>query len=129
MVRSKSEIGELKKDEEIVHLAFGATNTDVFRLVQNCPEIKAILVAAVHRKSLSKACELFLMMQGVELIEGEVRGSGKQINEYCTIDDLVLRKIDRLRASGANEKEIVNAVSHETQLSPELVRYLIREDS
>ncbi len=129
MVSSKSEIEALKESEQMVHLVFGASNADVVRLVQNCPQIEVVSVPSIHRKSLSKSSELFLMMQGVELIEGDVWGHRKDINEYYTIDDVVLRKIGWLRAKGVNEKEIVNAVSQETQLSPELVKYLIKEYS
>ena len=129
VVSSNSEIEALKENEQMVHLIFRASNADVVRLVQNCPQIKAVSVPSIHRKFLSKSSELFLMMQGVELIEGDVWGHRKDINEYYTIDDVVLRKIGWLRAKGANEKEIVNAVSQETQLSPELVKYLIKEYS
>lgn len=129
MVSSKREIEDLNKNEQMVQLVFSASNADIFKLVQNCSQIKAVLIPSIHRKSLPKASEIFLMMQGVELIEGEIGGRRKDMNEYYSIDDIVLARIDQLRASGANDKEIVNAVSRETQLSPELVKYLIKENS
>jgi hypothetical protein len=72
---------------------------------------------------------MFLVMQGVELIEGDVWGHRKDINEYYSIDEIIMHRIAKLRASGANPNEIANAVSRETRLSPELVKYLIKQSS
>jgi hypothetical protein len=129
VVSSKSEIDDLNKNEQMVHLAFRASNTDVFRLLQKCPRIRAIQVPASYRKTLSRASEMFLMMQGIELIEGDVWGHRKDINEYYTIDENILRRIDQLRAYGINTNEIANTVSKETKLSPELVKYVIKQTS
>jgi hypothetical protein len=71
VVSSKREIEELNRNEQMVHLAFRATNTDIFRLLQNCPRIRAIQVPTTYRKTLSRAGEMFLVMQGIELIEGD----------------------------------------------------------
>lgn len=129
VVSSKNEIDDLNKNEQMVHLAFRASNTDVFKLLQKCPRIRAIQVPTSYRKTLSRASEMFLMMQGIELIEGDVWGHRKDINEYYTIDENVLRRIDQLRAYGINTNEIANTVSKETKLSPELVKYVIKQTS
>ncbi len=129
VVSSKNEIDDLNKNELMVHLAFRASNTDVFRLLQKCPRVRAIQVPASYRKTLSRASEIFLMMQGIELIEGDVWGHRKDINEYYTIDENVLRRIDQLRSYGINTNEIANTVSKETKLSPELVKYVIKQTS
>jgi hypothetical protein len=128
-VSSKREIDDLNKNEQMIHLAFRASNTDIFKLLQNCPRIRAIQVPSSYRKTLSRASEMFLVMQGVELIEGEVWGHRKDINEYYSIDEIVILRIARLRASGANPNEIADAVSRETRLSPQLVKYLIKQSS
>jgi hypothetical protein len=128
-VSSKREIDDLNKNEQMIHLAFRASNTDIFKLLQNCPRIRAIQVPSSYRKTLSRASEMFLVMQGVELIEGDVWGHRKDINEYYSIDEIVMHRIARLRASGANPNEIANAVSRETRLSPQLVKYLIKQSS
>lgn len=129
VVSSKNEIDDLNKNEQMVHLAFRASNTDVFKLLQKCPRIRAIQVPTSYRKTLSRASEMFLMMQGIELIEGDVWGHRKDINEYYIIDENVLRRIDQLRAYGINTNEIANTVSKETKLSPELVKYVIKQTS
>ncbi|MDD1753685.1 MAG: DUF1699 family protein [Methanotrichaceae archaeon] len=129
VVSSKSEIDEVSKNEQMVHLAFRASNTDIFKLFQNCPRLRAIQVPASYRKTLSRASEMFLDMQGVELIEGDVWGHRKDINEYYTVDDSVLSRIEQLRDGGANTNEIASTVSKETKLSPELVKYVIKQTS
>lgn len=129
VVSSKSEIDDLNRNEQIVHLAFRASNTDIFKLLQNCPRIRAVQVPTSYRKTLSRASEMFLVMQGIELIEGDVWGHRKDINEYYTIDEHVFRRIDQLRANGIDTNEIADTVSRETKLSPELVKYVIKQSS
>ncbi|MDD1753362.1 MAG: DUF1699 family protein [Methanotrichaceae archaeon] len=129
VVSSKSEIDDVSKNEQMVHLAFRASNTDIFKLFQNCPRLRAIQVPASYRKTLSRASEMFLDMQGVELIEGDVWGHRKDINEYYTVDDSVFNRIEQLREGGANTNEIASTVSKETKLSPELVKYVIKQTS
>jgi hypothetical protein len=129
VVSSKSEIDDLNRNEQIVHLAFRASNTDIFKLLQNCPRVRAVQVPASYRRTLSRASEMFLIMQGIELIEGDVWGHRKDINEYYTIDENVLRRIDQLRANGIDTNEIADTVSRETKLSPELVKYVIKQSS
>jgi hypothetical protein len=129
VVSSKNEIDDLNRNEQMVHLAFRASNTDIFKLLQNCPRIRAIQVPTSYRKTLSRASEMFLVMQGIELIEGDVWGHRKDINEYYTIDENIFRRIDQLRANGIGANEIVDTVSRETKLSPELVKYVIKQTS
>lgn len=129
VVSSKSEIDDLNRNEQMVHLAFRASNTDIFKLLQNCPRIRAVQVPASYRKTLSRASEMFLVMQGIELIEGDVWGHRKDINEYYTIDENIFRRIDQLRANGIDTNEIADMVSRETKLSPELVKYVIKQTS
>ncbi len=129
VVSSKSEIDDLSKSEQMVHLAFRASNTDIFKLLQNCPRIRAIQVPASYRKTLSRASDMFLVMQGIELIEGDVWGHRKDINEYYTIDESVFQRIDQLRSDGISAKEIADMLSKETKLSPEMVKYMIKQTS
>ena len=129
VVSSKNEIEDLNRNEQMVHLAFRAANTDVFKLVQNCPRIRVIQVPSSYRKTLSKASEMFLTIQGVELVEGDVWGHRKDVDEYYNIDETIIKRIDRLRASGADASDIASAVSRETELSRDLVAYLIKQRS
>lgn len=129
VVSSKSEIDRLNRNEQIIHLAFRASNTDIFKLLQNCPRVKAIQVPSSYRRTLSRASEMFLTMQGIEVIEGDVWGHRKDIHEYYTIDDKVFNRIDQLRSRGEDENEIASTVSRESNISPELVKYVLRQSS
>lgn len=129
VVSSKSEIDRLNRNEQIIHLAFRASNTDIFKLLQNCPRVKAIQVPSSYRRTLSRASEMFLTMQGIEVIEGDVWGHRKDIHEYYTIDDKVFNRIDQLRSRGEDENEIASTVSRDSNISPELVKYVLRQSS
>jgi hypothetical protein len=129
VVSSKNEIDDLSRNEQMVHLAFRASNTDIFRLLQNCPRIKAIQVPASYRKTLSRAGEMFLVMQGIELIEGDVWGHRKELQEYYNIDDSIFSRIEQLKSTGLDPNEIAGRVSREAQLSPELVKFVIKQSS
>ena len=85
VVSSKNDIDALDRNEQIIRLSFKASVNDIFRLLRNCPKIVAIQFPQCYRKGLSKAGEMFLAMQGIELIEGDVFGDRKDINEYCNI--------------------------------------------
>lgn len=129
VVSSKNDIGVLNRNEQMVHLAFRASNSDIFRLLQTCPKIRAIQVPTSCRNGLSRAGEMFLVMQGIELIEGDVFGNRKDITEYCNIDDEVFNRIEQLRSIGLDPNEIAGRVSKEAQLSPGLVKYVIKQSS
>ncbi len=129
VVSSRGEIDELNRNEQIVHLAFRASNTDIFKLLQICPRLKVIQVPASYRRTLSRASEMFLVMQGIELVEGDVWGHRKDINEYYVIDEHIFDRISQLRASGADANDIIFTVSREMKISPDLVRYVIRQNS
>ena len=82
VISSKSEIERLNRNEQMVHLAFRASNKDLFNLLQNYSRIRAIRVPGSYRKTRSKAGEMFLVMQGIEVIDGDVWGHRKDFNEY-----------------------------------------------
>ncbi|WP_048144668.1 DUF1699 family protein [Methanothrix harundinacea] len=127
VVSSKKEIDELNRNEQIIHLAFRASNTDIFRLLQTCPRLKAIQVPSSYYKTMSHAGQMFLEMQGVEIVEGDVWGHRKDIDEYYTVDDKVMERITSLQSEGVNLEEIAGRVSRESKLSPAMVRYMIKQ--
>jgi len=129
VVSSRGEIDELNRNEQIIHLAFRASNTDIFNLLKNCPRLKVIQVPTSYRRTLSRASEMFLVMQGIELIEGDVWGHRKDINEYYIIDEHIFDRISQLRANGTDTNDIIFTVSMEMKISPELVRYVISQNS
>jgi len=129
VVSSRGEIDELNRNERIIHLAFRASNTDIFNLLKSCPRLKVIQVPTSYRRTLSRASEMFLVMQGIELIEGDVWGHRKDINEYYIIDEHIFDRISQLRASGIDANDIIYTLSKEMKISPDLARYVIRLNS
>ncbi|MHC1631525.1 MAG: DUF1699 family protein [Methanotrichaceae archaeon] len=127
VVSSKKEIDSLNKNEQMVHLAFRASNTDIFRLLRTCPRLRAIQVPSSYYKTMSKAGQMFLDMQGVEIINGDVWGHRKDIDKYYTINDKISDRIHYLQSEGQNAEEISGKISKETKLSSEMVKYIIKQ--
>jgi hypothetical protein len=127
VVSSKKEVSELNRNEQIVHLAFRASNMDVMGLVQTCPRLRAVQIPPSYHETMSKAAQQFLDIQGVQLLKGDVWGHRKDIDEYYTISDKVIRRISSLMAEGNSIDETVKKVQRETKLSEDLIRYLLKE--
>ena len=81
VVSSKDEITKLGPNERNVHLAFRPSNVDFLELIRVCPRLRTIQVPPSYHKTLSRAIRLFLEMQGITLLEGDVRGHRKDIDE------------------------------------------------
>ena len=127
VVSSKREIGELNRNEQLVHLAFRATNMDVMNLVQSCPRLRAVQIPPSYHETMSKAAQQFLEIQGVELLKGDVWGHRKDIDEYYSVSEKVINRISSLRAEGSSIDETVKRVQRETKLSEDLIRYILKE--
>ncbi|MCD4846071.1 MAG: DUF1699 family protein [Methanosarcinales archaeon] len=125
VVSSKEEIDSLGDSEEIVHMAFRPSNKDIFTLVQTCPGLKAIHVPSSYKKTLSKSTEMFLEMQNVTLLEGDVWGHRKDINEYYEIKPQIFDRITELRIDGISDEDIRSRLEMETRLSKDLIKFLI----
>ncbi|MDM7939826.1 MAG: DUF1699 family protein, partial [Methanothrix sp.] len=87
VVSARTEIPNLNPNEKLVHLAFRASNVDFLNLMQRCPRLRMIQVPPSYRKTMSNAILVFLDMQGIELLEGDVWGHRKDLDEYFTVDD------------------------------------------
>jgi hypothetical protein len=129
VVSSKNDIDDLDRNEQIIHLSFKASNNDIFRLLLNCPKINAIQFPTSYRKGLSRAGEMFLAMQGIELIEGDVFGDRKDVQGYYNINDEVFNRVEQLSATGLGSNEIAGTVSREAKLPLGLVEYVIKHSS
>jgi hypothetical protein len=92
VVRSKDKIFTLNSNERIIHLAFRPSNKDIFGLIEACPKIEVIQVPKSYMRTVSKYIEMFLEMQKIQLIEGDVWGHRKDINEYYRIPSSVTGK-------------------------------------
>ncbi len=74
VVSSKEEISSLGKGEEIIHLAFRPSNKNIFTLAQSYPDMRAIQIPSSYIKTISRSTEMFLDMQGIALLEGDLWG-------------------------------------------------------
>ncbi|NMB84934.1 MAG: hypothetical protein A4E44_00577 [Methanosaeta sp. PtaB.Bin018] len=127
VVSSKKEINDLNRNEQIVHLAFRASNMDVMSLVQSCPRLRAVQIPPSYHETMSKAAQQFLEIQGVQLLKGDVWGHRKDIDEYYTVGDKIVRRISALIAEGNTIDETVKRLQRETKLSEDLIRYILKE--
>ncbi len=127
IVSSKEEIGSLDKGEKIIHLAFRPSNKDIFDLVRSCPNVKAIHIPSSYIKTVSNSTKMFLDMKGISLLKGDVWGHRKDINEYSEIKPEVFDRIEEHRKEGLSEPDLLNRLGRETNLSKDLLKFLIKE--
>src|SRR4030066_1107016 len=129
VVSSKEEINSLGSSEKIIHLAFRPSNKDIFSLVQACPSVKAIHIPSSYIKTISNSTRMFLEMQDISLLEGDVWGHRKDINEYSEIKPDVFERMQELKATGLSEQAVLDRLVRETRLSRDLLKFLIKEKS
>ena len=127
VVSSKEEINSLGAGEKIIHLAFRPSNKDIFALVQACPNVKAIHIPSSYIRTISNSTKMFLDMQGIALLEGDVWGHRKDINEYSEIKQEVFDRMQELKAEGLSESAILDRLGRETRLSKDLLKFLLKE--
>jgi len=125
VVSSKEEIDTLKLDEEIIHLAFRPSNKDIFKLILKCPEVKAIHVPSSYKRTISSSAQMYLSMQSIALLEGDVWGHRKDINEYSEVSQRVFDRIKELKEEGLSDEDTVEKLVRETRLSPDFVSFII----
>lgn len=126
VVSSKEEINALSPNEEIVHLAFRPSSTDVLSLVMKCPKIKALHIPSSYKRTISNSVKIYLKMQGIELLEGDVWGHRKDINEYSEVSQSVYERINQYHESGMSEDDIIGKLVRETRLSPDFISFLVK---
>lgn len=128
VVSSKEEINTLSPNEEIVHLAFRPSNTDIFSLIMKCPQVKALHIPSSYKRTISNSAKMYLKMQGIELLEGDVWGHRKDINEYSEVSQSVYDRIKQYRLDGMQEDDIADKMVRETRLSPDFISFPIKSN-
>ena len=126
IVSSKDEIDSLSKAEKIIHLAFRPSNKDIFALVQKCPEVRAIHIPSSYIRTISDSTKMFLKMQEVSLLEGDVWGHRKDINEYYDIKQEVFDSIEELKSEGLSDADILKKMERISGLSKDLLTFLMK---
>ena len=129
VVSSREEIFTLNPNERIVHLTFRPSNKDVFGLVETCPKIEVIQLPKSYLATVSKSIEMFLGMQRIQLLEGDVWGHRKELNEYYTVPYSVTEKIMEMKMEGKSAEDIEAKISRESKLNPEMVAYILSKEA
>jgi hypothetical protein len=127
VVSSNDEIDSLRKSDAIIHLAFRPSNKDIFALIQKCPEVKAVQVPTSYFKTISNSTKTLLNLQGISLLEGDVWGHRKDINEYYEIKQEVFDMIEELKIGGLSEAEILKRMERIPGLSKDLLQFMMKE--
>ncbi len=125
VISSRNEILSLNPNEKVVHFAFRPSNKDIFLLVETCPKLEVIQLPKSYRRTVSRAIEMFLEMQKVQLLEGDVWGHRKDINEYYTVPSSVISKIKNMKSEGIPGEKIAEEVAQESKLDPQMVSYIL----
>jgi hypothetical protein len=126
VVSSRDEIPKLSPNERNVHLAFRPSNVDFLDLMRSCPRLRVVQVPPSYNKTLSKAIRLFLEMQGIDLLEGDVWGHRKDIDEYYVVEEDAIEQIGDLITSGESIDDAVAHVQMRTKLAPDLIKYIAK---
>jgi hypothetical protein len=72
---------------------------------------------------------MFLEMQRIQLLEGDVWGHRKDINEYYTIPSSVIEKIKEMKIEGKSVEDIETKVSRESKLNPGMIAYILNKET
>ena len=126
VISARNEIPNLNPNEKTVHLAFRASNVDFLNLMQRCPRLRMIQVPPSYRKTMSNAIQVFLDLQGIEMLEGDVWGHRKGLDEYFTVDDSTVEEIRALADGGASADDVANQIQRKARIGSELIKYIAR---
>jgi hypothetical protein len=126
IISSREEINSIRPNEKAVHMAFRASNVDFLNLIQKAPRLQMVQIPPSYRKTMSNAIQVFLEMQGVSLLDGDVWGHRKDLDEYFTIEDATIEEIHSLADSGASMNDVTDKFQKKTRLNPDLIEYIAK---
>jgi len=105
-------------------MSFRPSNVDFLNLMKKCPRLRAIQVPPSYQRTMSNVMKGFLEMQGVDLLEGDVWGHRKDLDEYITIEDRTLNEIRYLISKGMGLDDVKEEIQKTTNINPELIMYI-----
>ena len=126
VISARTEIPNLNPNEKTVHLAFRASNVDYLNLMQRCPRLRMIQVPPSYHKTMSSAIQVFMEMQGIDMLEGDVWGHRKDLDEYYTVDETILKEINALADSGASVNDVAEQIQKKSRISSDLIKYIAK---
>jgi hypothetical protein len=98
---------------------------DILELVESCPKIEVIQLPKSYMSSISKSIEMFLEIQRIQFIEGDVWGHRNDLNEYYNIPSSVIEKIKIMKLKGKSTEDIEEEVSRKSKLNPKMIAYIM----
>jgi len=128
VISSREEIETLRPNEKAVHLAFRASNVDFLNLMQRSPRLQVIQTPPSYKKTMSNAIGVFLEMQGIKLLEGDVWGHRKDLDEYFTVPDEAVEAIKSMTQKGATPEEMAKEVQKSARLGTDLIKYIAKTE-
>ena len=124
IISSREEINSIRPNEKAVHLAFRASNVDFLNLLKKVPRLQMVQVPPSYMRTIYKAIKVFLDMQGVKLLEGDVWGHRKDIDEYFTVEDSTIQEIRALADSGKTLDSVANQIQKKARIGPDLIKFI-----
>jgi hypothetical protein len=128
VISSREEINSLRPNEKAVHLAFRASNVDFLNLMQRSPRLQVVQIPPSYKKTMSEAIGVFLEMQGVKLLEGDVWGHRKDLDEYFTVPDEAVNAIKSMTEKGVASEEMAKEVQKTARLGTDLIKYIAKTE-
>ena len=64
-----------------------------------------------------------------QLLEGDVWGHRKDLNEYYTVPSSVIENIKEMKLEGKSAEDIEAKFSRERKLNPEMVAYILTKEA
>jgi len=125
VVSSRNEIMSLNPNERAVHFAFRPSNKDIFLLVETCPKLEVLQLPRSYKRTVSKAIYMFLELKKIQLLEGDVWGHRKDINEYYTMPPSIMTEIRKMKAEGIPNERIAEKIAKERTLNPKMISYIL----
>ena len=127
VVSSKDEIETLSNDWDIVHIAFRPSDKDILSVVGKCPNVKALHIPSSYIKTISGSTQMYLSMQGIDLLEGGIWGHRKDINDYYEISKSVFDRIKEHKSKGLSEEKIVDKMARDTKLGSDFIKFIMKQ--
>jgi len=127
IISERADIETLAPNEKIVHIAFRPSNKDIFGIVEACPKIEAVQLPRSYKKTLSQSILMFLNMQKIVVLEGDVWGYRKDLCEYRPVPPSALEDIEAMKQRRVDQDKIVHDVSNKYRLSASFVEFVIKK--
>lgn len=126
VISSKNDIDTLNPNEKLIHLAYHASNADYLDLMKKCPRLRMIQVLPSYHNTMSDAIQMFMDLQGIDVLEGDVHGYRKDMDEYFAIDDITMKEIVGLADGGASMEDLTLQIQEKVMLDSDIIKYIAK---